>query len=226
VTVEDPGPSGVFFQEARPNQGSCTITRELRCSLGSLRDGGAAQVRVTATVRTDASGTIANVATVWDGQGDPNHANDTARSTIRVVPLPGTDPGPQPVSDLVITKRASHPTVPRGRALRYTITVANRGPDAAADVLVTDTSALPQRVRSIHPGQGRCESAPPITCALGTLRAGGRTTITIVAVVTVTGEQTNTASVKSASWDPNPASSIASVRTTITTPPPPPRFTG
>lgn len=79
MTVEDPAPSGVFFRQAHPSQGHCTINRELRCALGTIPAGGQALVQVTATIAADASGPIVNHASVWSNQGDPNESNDTAR---------------------------------------------------------------------------------------------------------------------------------------------------
>jgi hypothetical protein len=60
-------------------------------------------VRVTATVGTDASGSIANVATVWGNEGDPDESNNTARSTIQVVPT--SQQSPPILSDLSAVRR-------------------------------------------------------------------------------------------------------------------------
>jgi uncharacterized repeat protein (TIGR01451 family) len=128
------------------------------------------------------------------------------------------------VSDLVITKRVDHHVVVRGQRLTYTITVTNKGPDAATNVRVTDVSSLPVRVRvvSIHSRQGHCQTGRPITCTLGSLHAGAHITITIIAVASVTGRQTNTAAVIGASRDPHPRNNVAAAITRILSPPPPP----
>jgi len=228
VMVEDPSPSGLVFREAHPSQGHCTITTKLRCAFGTVRAGGQALVQVSATIASDATGRIVNEATVWGNQGDPNESNDTATSIVHVTP------GTGPVSDLVLTKHVDRQTALQGQRLRYTITVTNRGPDTAANLRLTDTPTLPLRVLSIHAGQGHCQTGPPLTCTLGTLRSGAHTTITITAVATAAGAQTNTAAVMSESRDPHPSSSVAAVRTTIAPvrrpsrprPPPPPRVTG
>jgi uncharacterized repeat protein (TIGR01451 family) len=235
VTLEDPVPSGIVFHEAQTGpRGSCTITRKLRCDLGALRPGGSALVLVTASVASDASGSINNVATVFGNQGDPNESKNTARSTIQVVPAPPpptTGPGVQPVSQLSVSKYFSHLIAQVGRRLTYTISVINSGPDSASDVRVTDASRLPMKVLSIGPGQGSCQQGPPITCALGTLPAHGHTTVTVIALATVAGVQTNTVAVMSASSDPDPRISVANarigiVRARVRRPPPPPAVTG
>jgi uncharacterized repeat protein (TIGR01451 family) len=222
VTVEDPSPSGLSFVDAHPSQGQCTITRELRCSLGTVAAGGEALVQLTATVAANASGAIVNTATVWDDRVDPNPANNTATSAVHVTAAPPA----QPVSDLVITKQVDRRVARLGQRLTYTITVTNKGPDAATNVRVADALALPVRVRvvSTHPRQGHCHTGLPITCTLGSLHAGARITITIVAVASVTGRQTNTAAVISESRDPHPRNNVAAATTMILrrAPSPPP----
>jgi uncharacterized repeat protein (TIGR01451 family) len=209
VTVEDPSPLGLSFENVESSQGHCTITTELHCELGSVHENGEVLIQLTATVTAAASGTIVNLATVRDIRRDPNELNNTATSTVHVTP------GAQPVSDLVLTKHVDRPVARVGEQVRYTITVTNKGPDAATNVTLTDALALPVRVVSIHPGQGHCQTGPPITCTLGTLAAGAHTTITIVAVLTVAGEETNTAGVMSQERDPKPASNVAAAKTRI-----------
>jgi uncharacterized repeat protein (TIGR01451 family) len=235
VTLEDPVPSGIFFHEAQTDpRGSCAISSVLHCALGELPAGGSAVVLVTASVATDATGLIENVATAWGGQGDPHERNNTARSTSQVDPPrppPTTDPGVQPVSQLSVSKHVDHLIVLIGQRLTYTISVINSGPDPASDVRVTDASRLPLRVLSIHPAQGGCQKGPPITCALGTLPAHALTTVTIIAVATVVGAQTNSVAVMSASRNPEPRISVATARTRIVRarvhrPPRPPAVTG
>lgn len=155
VTVEDPAPSGVFFRQAHPSQGHCTINRELRCALGTIPAGGQALVQVTATIAADASGPIVNHASVWGNQGDPNESNDSAASTVHVAPHPA-GPGTQPVSDLVVTKHVDPRVARQGKRLRHTITVTNKGPDPATGVRLTDTP----RLGSSRSTQGKGTASP------------------------------------------------------------------
>lgn len=237
VMLTDPLPAGVFFQAAHTHDVSCAITASgLICHLGTLRHGASAQVVVTASVRSDAAGTIENVAVVSARPGDAHWADNTARAALHVRRLAApssADPGVQPVSDLVLTKHVDRGVARLGQRLRYTITVTNHGPHAATDVRVTDTPSLPARILRVHPGQGHCQTGPPVACALGTLRAGAHTTIVIIAVARTAGEQVNTAAEISASRDPHPSSNVAAARTRIIgpsptppTPPTPPRVTG
>jgi hypothetical protein len=188
-------------------------------------------VPVSARVASDASGTLVNQAGVYADQEDPDPSDNTARSTIQVVPLPlppTPEPGPQPISDLVVTKHVNHRTAHVGQRLTYMITVTNAGPNAASDVGVVDGSMRPLKVVSVHPLQGSCLAGRPIRCRLGTLASHAHTTITIKAVAQVAGVQVNAAVAMSGSWDPAVRGNLALARTTIlpVVVTPPPRVTG
>jgi uncharacterized repeat protein (TIGR01451 family) len=235
VTLEDPGPSGLFFQTAASSLGSCTITRELRCALGALPAGGSAVVLATATVRTDASGSIENIATVWGNRGDPNESNNTARSTVLVAPLPPPSPSPpppeatvaagvQPVSDLRLQHHGPSGHVLAGQHHRFTIVLTNHGPDPARDVVITFTSSLPLQIISTHAAHASavhdsCTSTMPVRCEVGAVPVGGRVTVRIVAVPRVSGVLRTAAAVMSASWDPNPETSLVTAETSVGGPP-------
>ena len=229
VTLEDPVPAGLFLHMAQPSQGSCTVTpREaVRCRLGNLPAGGQALVLVTATAALNATGTLVNRATVFGDQGDPHPRNNSDDARVRVDhrPPPTPDPGPQPVSDLAITKHVSRARARVGQKLNYTITVVNRSPgQAAAHVRVTDTSRLPLEIRSIKPSHGSCGHAMPFHCTLGTVEPGGRVTIRITATARMAGRLINAAAVTTTSWQSDPR--VARARTIVHRPPSPPRFTG
>lgn len=221
VRLTDDPPSGLVYRDAETDpRGDCEIVDGgLSCRLGTLRAGGERQVILTADITEDASGDIVNKAFVSARQ---NGSNDTATSTIRVTPSPAA----QPDSNLVVSKSVNRRRALRGRPLRYTITVTNRGPATATGVRLTDTLALPVRVLSIRSGRSRCRARGALTCRLGRLRAGARTTIRITAMPTVTGVQINTATVVSRSRDPDPRNNIASARTRIIAPTAPPPVTG
>jgi uncharacterized repeat protein (TIGR01451 family) len=157
VTVEDRPPPDLVIQQAHPSHGRCTITGALRCTLGTVGPGGGTLIQVTATVSTDATGTIVNTATVFGNQEDPNLANNTATSAVRVTPRPG--PGAQPVSDLRI--QLKDPRV--GQRHTFTIVVTNHGPDPAGGVVITFTASLPSRVVSARTPV----APPPCRCAAG-----------------------------------------------------------
>jgi uncharacterized repeat protein (TIGR01451 family) len=192
------------------------------CALGTLSDGGSAQVLVTATVKANLAGEFKNVASVTSGQPDPQASNNTSESTVAVTPpdvLPGTPPSAappsQPVSDLSVVKRASLKIAYPGQRIRCTLLVSNAGPDAAPDVKLTDTPALGLKVVSIHAGHGSCQTGTPIRCSLGTIAAGARTVIVIAAEVRADGQERNAASVPTAGFDPHPGNNLSHATTRV-----------
>jgi uncharacterized repeat protein (TIGR01451 family)/CSLREA domain-containing protein len=106
-------------------------------------------------------------------------------------------------ADLEISKADSPDPVTVGDNLTYTITVINRGPDAAANVVVTDI--LPSGVTFVSASPGCVHAAGVVTCNLGNIPAGSSVTITIVVTVTAPGTISNTATVTSDTLDPNTA---------------------
>jgi uncharacterized repeat protein (TIGR01451 family)/CSLREA domain-containing protein len=106
-----------------------------------------------------------------------------------------------PEADLEISKVDSPDPVTVGENLTYTITVTNRGPDAAANVVVTDT--LPSGVTFVSASPECVHVAGVVTCNLGNIPAGGSVTITIVVTPTAPGTISNTARVTSDTLDPN-----------------------
>jgi uncharacterized repeat protein (TIGR01451 family) len=85
---------------------------------------------------------------------------------------------------------------------------------------VTLTDPLPSGVTfvSATPSHGTCTGGTTVTCNLGDLAAGALATVRIVVRTGGAAVLTNTASVASASPDPNPANNTASVPTTVVDP--------
>ncbi len=222
VTVSDPLPAGQTLVSAIPSQGSCTITAGVVCALGAVSDGGSAQVLVTADVKANLAGAFKNVASVTSGQPDPQPGNNSSSSSIAVTPpsvAPGTPPSAappsQPVGDLSVVKHASLTIASPGQRIRYTLLVSNAGPDAAPDVRLTDTPALGLTIVSIHSGHGSCQAGTPIRCSLGTVAAGARTVIVIVAEVHAAGSERNVATVTTAGSDPHPGNNLSHASTKV-----------
>jgi uncharacterized repeat protein (TIGR01451 family) len=139
--------------------------------------------------------------------GDFNPAEDSG-GAIESPPGSGVDRYQfaqllQLLSDLEISKADSPDPVTVGDNLTYTITVTNRGPDAAANVVVTDT--LPSGVTFVSASPGCVHVAGVVTCNLRYIPAGGSVTITIVVTPTAPGTISNTARVTSDTVDPNTA---------------------
>jgi uncharacterized repeat protein (TIGR01451 family) len=102
-------------------------------TLGDIANGGSQTVLIKGTVKSDATGTISNTATVSSTISEPNpdpHSN-TATCTTAV-----------PQADLSVTKTDGKDSIHAGASDTYTITVKNNGPDTAKGVSLADTSPL------------------------------------------------------------------------------------
>jgi uncharacterized repeat protein (TIGR01451 family) len=206
VKVTDALAPGLTLVSATPSQGSCsTASNAVSCDMGTLRDGGSAQVLVTVNTH-GAPGCITNVARVAGSQRDPNPEDNQASVEV-CVPPPPTQPPAR--FDLEVDKRANHDAVAIGERLTYTIVVTNKGPDAAPDAKVTDTFNRPATLVSVKTTQGSCTNQIPITCQLGTVPAGGKVTITVVIELReVGGGQRNAASATGTGTDTDPSDNL------------------
>jgi len=118
---------------------------------------------------------------------------------IKAPPVPPAPPAP-PASgapDLRIVKRVAEAKVEVGKPLHYTIEVENKGSAPATATVVTDTPGSPLAFVSAESSQGSCGHAFPLTCKVGTVAAGAKVTIKVVAKPLAGGKVLNGATVKS-----------------------------
>jgi uncharacterized repeat protein (TIGR01451 family) len=151
-----------------------------------------------------AAGPFSNTATVTSSnESAPGDESSTANTNLGSV------------ADLSITKTAPA-TVPMGSVLDYAITVGNTGPDAATNVVVTDTLPAGVTFISATPSQGSCAGTTTITCNLNTILNGGSATITLSVLVTANPGTViiNTATIDSTETDPTPLNATASATVT------------
>ncbi|MFC8240337.1 calcium-binding protein [Streptomyces chartreusis] len=148
------------------------------------------------------------------------HDNNGRRLMARYLGGVGTPPPPPPpagVADLSVTKTGTG-AVSIGDRATFTVTVVNNSTTTSATgVTLTDTVTGPAAtVVSATPGQGTCTtSATGATCALGTLAAGARTTVTVVVEPRATGTLTDRATASAAQSDPDTANNTATAPTTV-----------
>lgn len=123
------------------------------------------------------------------------------------------------LADLSVTKTGSR-TIQQGGVLTYAVTVANAGPSAAENVLLTDVipAALSEAQYSITGGSSFLPW--PGSLSLGTLAEGASRTILIRGTVQqqAEGAIVNTAAVTSSTPDPNPDNNTSTITTTILSP--------
>ncbi len=82
VRVADALPVGTTFVSVASSQGSCTGGRIVRCSLGTILNGGRAAI--TVIVRPTEAGVLLNTATVVGDQSEANTANNRATAPTLV----------------------------------------------------------------------------------------------------------------------------------------------
>jgi uncharacterized repeat protein (TIGR01451 family) len=150
-------------------------------------------------------GEILNTASVSSGTTDPNPANNSDQESTHI------DAG----ADLSLAKIDDPDPVTAGEYLTYTLTVVNSGPSDAQDVSVIDV--LPGQVTFISGTPGCSEAGGFVTCALGTVAAGGQDQAQILVIVSpgAAGTIVNEAEVTSGTSDPDPGDNDAMAETAV-----------
>jgi uncharacterized repeat protein (TIGR01451 family) len=119
-------------------------------------------------------------------------------------------------ADLGLTKTAPA-SVTQGDTFTYTLDVTNAGPATAISVTVVDT--LPAGVTFVSASAGCSEAGGVVTCDLGDVASGGSASVDIVVTADDLGTLTNTATVDSASPDPDTGNNSDSADTDVVEPP-------
>ncbi len=92
-----------------------------------------------------------------------------------------------------------------GEPVAFTLLVANEGPDAATNVVLTDPLSAEVTFESVVTSQGSCTGTATITCNLGTIASGASATVTLTVTAPATPQDlVNTASVDGAEVDSDP----------------------
>ncbi|WP_435018600.1 SdrD B-like domain-containing protein [Tundrisphaera sp. TA3] len=198
VVVNDLLPTGLVYQSATATVGSYNPLTGV-WTVGTL-DGAA---RLTIVARVVATSAVVNTATIAaSGRPDLVPANNTSQLTI--TPLR---------ADLGLTKAVGDNRPYVGQRVTFVTTLTNLGPDASANVVISDRLpagfSLVSAVASVgtyDPATGRWTIA-----TIG----GTPATLTLTADVTSASASIATATVLSAStYDPTPANNTASVAVT------------
>jgi uncharacterized repeat protein (TIGR01451 family) len=211
VSVSITLPAGVSFTKATVtgSTGTCGLLTPttVGCSLGTMSNGSNVDVYVDALVAPSVSaGTVLTAsATVSAGSPDPAGGNNTASDSSTVATR----------ADLRVVLTSDADVYKPSTVIHYTITVTNAGPSDAVSVVVSQL--LPPSKSGFYVSNDAGCAAPAgqtFTCPIGTLVAGGTKTIQLNFMIRGNkGLITSTASVSSATPDPNLAdnSSIRNV---------------
>ena len=207
VAITDPLPDGLSFVSATPPPGCVAqpTSGVLACAIGDLASGASHTVRLTVKADLDASGTLANTASVAGRQSDPNPGNNSDTATVEVIG-----------ADLGVVKRLVSPAKPAtGDLVTYELTVTNHGPSPATGVMLHD--ALPAGLSSVGSHSTECSvGAGAVDCPLGDLPVGGSFTVEITGTVEPgLTELINRAAVTGVEDDPDPSNNQDEVTTPV-----------
>ena len=125
---------------------------------------------------------------------------------------------PTAQADLELVATATPTSTWVGQPYTYTLFIRNAGPGAAVGAVLTDTLPLGVTVGPITTTAGSCSGASTITCALGTLPAGGSATVRIRVTAASGGVLSNSAGVASAATDPQAGNNSQTLQTSVAAP--------
>jgi uncharacterized repeat protein (TIGR01451 family)/fimbrial isopeptide formation D2 family protein len=221
ASLTDTLPAGTTFVSlASPAGWSCTTpavgaTGTVTCTNGSMAVGNAVFTLAVAIAPTVTAGTtLTNTATVSSATTESNPGNESATATTTVVTS----------ANLSVTKVDSPDPVTAGTSLTYTITASNAGPSNAASVSLSDTLPAGTTFVSLAAPAGWSCTTPAVgaggsvTCTMASFAAGNAVFTLTVAVGSGVASGTvlsNTATISSATSDPNPGDESATATTTV-----------
>jgi uncharacterized repeat protein (TIGR01451 family) len=221
VVVTDALPAELLFQSiAKPASFNCTTpavgaTGTITCTTATMASGTTATFTLVVQVTGNATGPINNNATASSSTQDNNSGNSTGGAGAVTVGGSGT-------ADIGVTKTTPTTAAAAGSTVVYTITATNNGPNAAANVVVTDTLPSTLLFQSITPAATftcvtpAVGSSGTITCTGGPLANGTSAVFTLTTMISpsATGSIANTASAGSNASDTsggNNASTTAAI---------------
>jgi uncharacterized repeat protein (TIGR01451 family) len=110
-------------------------------------------------------------------------------------------------ADVSVVKTPSPDPVEAGSELTYSFKIKNSGPGAATGAELTDI--LPEGVMLVSASPSCVSEDSTISCSLGVLSKGETNTVSIVVIPLEIGSITNSATVNSAAYDPNPSNNTS-----------------
>ena len=208
-------PTGAAFVSASPAGANCAplSATAVQCNLGTVGGSGLDVRNVTFTWRAAGPGpTTINSSVALASDNDTNAGNNSGTQNTTVISG----------ANLALIKTANPDPVVGGANLTYTLTASNSGPNASADIVITDN--LPPSVSFVSAaGSGwTCShTAGVVTCTRPGPHAvgAGIPAVTLVGTVNASGGTvTNSATVSPAvggTVDPDNADNTATVNTTV-----------
>ncbi len=166
-------------------------------------------VTYTVTFEAPASGALTNIAAATTPTSDSDPSNNNGTAGGRVVTVVGSTPA----ADIAVVKTGPANAV-AGDTIVYDVKVLNRGPNAATNVVVTDT--LPASGAFVSASNGATQSAGVVTWpSIGTLAPNDSVLYTVAFQVPGSGTLVNVAAATTSTADTVPGNETSSVATTI-----------
>ena len=169
VTLTDTLSTSATFVSALPSQGSCSGTRTIACTIGTLESGDTATV--TITVVPNILGDLTTTTRVEATEADPDVGDNINTEIIRVIAA----------ADIRLSQVEGPGPIVLGNVLTYNLTVTNAGPSDASGVTLTNTLTDGVIFDSAAPDVYGCAVfSGTVTCSLGSLASGESVMVTIV----------------------------------------------
>lgn len=199
----------ITFRSTRPTTCSSTAT-SFQCAIGILSAGSAVTVLVDYTPR---AGSIVLNASVSGHESDGLAANNVSQAAVTAFA----------VADVSVAVTAVTSTIDVGQTSNVTTRVANAGPSAASDIVVSFPVGQLLGYSSVSSTQGSCTTGPTqVDCFVGALASGASATITFTATGRAAGSASVSAQVASSPADITAGNNTAAAAITVRTPPAPP----
>jgi uncharacterized repeat protein (TIGR01451 family) len=185
VRLDDVIAAGAAPVSAATSKGTCSSGRTVTCDLGAIAAG--SRVTIQIRVKPRSAGKLTNTAKATSTTFDPIAGNNSATATTRVTS-----------ADLTVTVVPSRRSLKVGERVAFTVRVENRGPTAAAGVVLTLTVPKGATIRD-----KRCAGTRTVRCKLRGLGADAAGHVTITTRPKRAGAVTTTAKVAGADFDPD-----------------------
>ncbi|MBB6274918.1 putative repeat protein (TIGR01451 family), partial [Pedobacter cryoconitis] len=199
ISVTDLLPAGYTYVSSTPPAGTTYVPATGLWTIGTLTNGAASTLTITATV--NAAGPYANTATITGNENDPNPGNNTSTATTT----------PTATTNLDLVKTVNNATPAIGSNVVFTLVATNNGPSDGTGIVVTDLLPAGYTYVSSTPPAGTTYAPGTGLWTIGTLANGATSTLTMTASVNATGPYANTATITGNENDPAPGNNISTV---------------
>ncbi|RAJ29600.1 putative repeat protein (TIGR01451 family)/gliding motility-associated-like protein [Pedobacter cryoconitis] len=199
IVVTDLLPAGYTYVSSTPPAGTTYVPASGLWTIGTLTNGAASTLTITATV--NAAGPYANTATITGTENDPAPGNNTSTATS----------APTATTNLDLVKTVNNATPAVGTDVTFTLVATNNGPSDGTGIVVTDLLPAGYTYVGSAPPAGTTYVPATGLWTIGTLTNAASSTLTITATVNAAGPYANTATITGNENDPAPGNNTSTV---------------